>query len=637
MAIWIARNELMELASELSTAAGYGSRFVVYPEGLDNYSASDFETASSIAQAGDTALNIEFARIEELGPFRTQLERSLEREGGEVVVVADYGKMGLDGGDIYSDLERIGMRIPVIEQHLEELGERWGDISLERRIGRFHIGMELYRTEFKGAFRIPEYAILVPKLLGTELIAEHYVAEVIALEEDFKRTIGAELGSGPFVGDGELSVNAMGSRCIDFLLWTHEFPEEGFEQRCKILSGLCQGYPVGKEVEQSMYIVHPELKYQLYHPIQFPYTVKVERAVDMIRDVNDMKLTAREAYENDNLKKAIMEAKNLENLKEEMVRLGFSENLIGQMEAKMAANEPRFILYDELQTDKGRVELALHFNQSRSSEYYYFNKFDVVKEVQPPLAPGEKYFVTSQRQGEDAIVKTFEMPSLAVKEFNARLEASKDIRGAAQIYAGADLGSSKELATMADGKIIDVDKEFYKTLKNPAPGQTIYLEKGNGFTLSQALNLLSGRSVYREDMLNVQKNEYTAWAKLDFDVRDRGGNFHVKTFSEGYGYDLSAVLDRYDLVELKDAKAREVFEAALKNGDMAPATVEVNGKKETILVVAVPEFKQVNMYSLEGKSIKRENVAKEEKIAEVGVGKERTVKKGKEQEEGLSV
>ena len=40
------------------------------------------------------------------------------------------------------------------------------------------------------------------------------------------------------------------------------------------------------------------------------------------------------------INKMNMEAKNLENLKEEMVKLGFSENLIGQMEARMAANEP---------------------------------------------------------------------------------------------------------------------------------------------------------------------------------------------------------------------------------------------------------------------------------------------------------
>ena len=334
-----------------------------------------------------------------------------------------------------------------------------------------------------------------------------------------------------------------------------------------------------------------------------------------------------------------MNANNLEQLKGEMTRLGFSENLIGQMEAKMAINEPRFILYDELQSDKGRVELALHFNQSKSSEFYYFNKFDVVREQQPPLAPGEQYFVSSQRQGEEAVVKAFEIPSLAVKEFNARLESSKDIQGTAQIYAGADLASARVLASMADGKILEVDKEFYKTLRNPAPAQTIYLEKGNGFTLSQALNLLSGRSVYREDMLNVQKNEYTAWAKLDFDQKDRSGSFQLKTFSEGYGYDLSAVLDRYDILELKDASARQAFEAALKNGDMAPATVELNGKKEAILVAAVPEFKQVNLYSLEGKSMKREQFAKVEQLPEVGVNKGKAVEQSnkKQQQEGLSV
>lgn len=334
-----------------------------------------------------------------------------------------------------------------------------------------------------------------------------------------------------------------------------------------------------------------------------------------------------------------MNANNLEQLKEEMTRLGFSENLIGQMESKMAVNEPRFILYDQVQSDKGRVELALHFNQSKSSEFYYFNKFDVVRELQPPLAQGEHYFVSSQRQGEDAVVKAFEMPSLAVKEFNARLEASKDIRGTAQIYAGADLASSRVLASMADGKILEVDKEFYKTLRNPAPAQSIYLEKGNGFTLSQALNLLSGRSVYREDMLNVQKNEYTAWAKLDFDQRDRSGNFQLKTFSEGYGYDLSAVLDRYNILELKDGAARGALEAALKNGDMAPATAELNGKKETLLIVAVPEFKQINLFSLEGKSIKREHFAKEVQLPEVGVEKGKVVGKSnqKQQQEGLSV
>ncbi|WP_316795344.1 hypothetical protein [Pedobacter agri] len=331
-----------------------------------------------------------------------------------------------------------------------------------------------------------------------------------------------------------------------------------------------------------------------------------------------------------------MEAKNLENLKAEMEKLGFSEQLIGQMEERMAANEPRFILYDELQAEKGRVEMALHFNQSKSSEYYYFNKFDLVKEIQPPLASGEKYFVSSQRQGEEVILKEFEMPSLAVKEFNARMEASNHIRGAAQLYTGVSLQDSKELATMGDGKIINVDKEFYKALKNPAPGQTFYIEKGNGFTVAQGLNLLEGRSVYRPDMLDISKREYSAWVKLDFDGdTDRGGNFKTKTFTENYGFDLSAVLDRFDFRELASADKRAELEATLMNGDRAVVTVDMGGKKEAILVEAVPEFKQVNLYSLEGRSIKREEHLKEEKIAEVSLGKEKIVKK--EQEQGLGV
>ncbi|RYG54926.1 MAG: hypothetical protein EOO01_00085 [Chitinophagaceae bacterium] len=502
------------------------------------------------------------------------------------------------------------------------------------------LALELSRSGDDG-LGLEGYEIWLPRAIEyvNDLIPTQVVEQMLR-EIDFPAVLPDDFSSraGQHPAFGKLSEVFEEMDNVE-LFFVEEFDLQEIRRGREILDGLLVKYGAGNGLEgYLMRLNDVHWKEKFYEVFPFPAGLHVGMVINKINEPGSLRALSDRALIGP-IEKVIMEAKNLDNLKEEMVRLGFSENLIGQMEAKMAANEPRFILYDELESDKGRVELALHFNQSRSSEYYYFNKFDVVREVQPPLAPGEKYFVTSQRQGEDAIVKTFEMPSLAVKEFNARLEASKDIRGAAQIYAGADLGSSKELATMADGKIIDVDKEFYKTLKNPAPGQTIYLEKGNGFTLSQSLNLLSGRSVYREDMLNVQKNEYTAWAKLDFDTRDKGGNFHVKTFSEGYGYDLSAVLDRYDLVELKDVKAREVFEAALKNGDMAPATVELDGKKETILVVAVPEFKQVNMYSLEGKSIKRETVAKEEKLPEVGVekgkGVEKTNKKG--QEEGLSV
>lgn len=345
---------------------------------------------------------------------------------------------------------------------------------------------------------------------------------------------------------------------------------------------------------------------------------------------------SRRAFENENLKKAIMEAKNLENLKAEMAALGFSENLIGQMEAKMAASEPRFTLYDELKTEKGRMEVGLHFNQSKNSEYYYFNKFDLVLEKHPPLAVGEKYIVSSQRQGEEVQVREFEMASLAVKHFNSKLEGSKEIRGTAQIFAGVDLDSAKQLVSSKDGEVIHLEKDFYKTLKNPAPGQTIYLERGNGFTLEQAANMLLGRSVERDNILDINKHEYSAWAKFDFDAgRDRNGNFPIKTFTEGYGFDLGAVLDRFDFKELSNPGLREAVEQSMRNGNRAEVSVEVNGKTEKLLAVAVPEFKQINLYALDGTSIKRETHLKAEQGAEVVLGKGKSAKK--EQEQGLGV
>lgn len=452
MAIWMARNELEQLIWDLSDAAIYGRSLVVFPKGKEQYLASDFAVAGSWQQAGDMALDIEFAVVRELAPLLGLLEKAFGSGFEEMPVLAEFEKMGLE-----VDIDKLG-----------------------------------------------------------------------------------ELG--------------------------------------------------------------------------------------------------RNAYKNENLKKAIMDAKNLENLKAEMVKLGFGENLIGQMEAKMAANEPRFILYDETGKDRGRVEMALHFNQSRSSEYYYFNKFDLAKQAQPLLAPGEKYFVSSQRQGEEVILREFEMASLAVKEFNSRMDASKDIRGAAQLYAGASLQDSKELATMGDGKLINVDKDFYKTLKNPAPSQTFYIENGNGFTLAQGMNLLEGRSVYRGDMLDIAKKEYSAWVKLDFDgERDRGGNFRTKTFTENYGFDLTAVLDRFEFKELANPDWKAELEDCLRNGHRAVVNVDLDGKAVKLLAEAVPEFKQLNLYSLDGKSIKREQYQKQENIAQVGMTKDKEVRKDKEQQAGMSV
>ena len=106
----------------------------------------------------------------------------------------------------------------------------------------------------------------------------------------------------------------------------------------------------------------------------------------------------------------------------------------------------------------------------------------------------------------------------------------------------------------------------------------------------------------------------------------------MKTFTHGYGYDLSAVLDRFEFKELANPQWRAELEATLKNGDRGVVNVDVDGKATKLLVEAVPEFKQLNLYSLEGKSIRREQHQKAEPLAEVSQEKGKAAKKGKDQE-----
>jgi len=634
MAIWVRAEEIQKLHGELLDAFSNGEAFVVFEAAQNEYRALDFISVINELEAGEILGMFANGKVLPVGLMIVQLETALDRGLKDWIVLPDFEPMGMAEGNIFSDLKMMGLKEPALEEMIyEKLDDQWAEIELKRQIGDLEVGLRLYRVDINGRPRIPEFALFVPKSLESmPQIESPFGISSAAIEYYLDHTTPFHGSANRQSCEDDMSIMDTAIKANLFLAdMVQNDPE--FDLRCQVLATLLQRFPMGRAVEQMLISIEPQNFNYLYHQIPFPYTVKVDRILEITKNPSLLMDMSREAYKDENLKKAIMEAKNLENLKEEMTKLGFSEKLIGQMEAKMASNEPRFILYDTLESDKGRVELGLHFNQSKNSEYYYFNKFDAVLEKQPPLEPGEKYFVSSQRQGEEVQLREFEMPSLAVKLFNSKLEASKEIRGTAEIYAGVDVDSGKKLVSMADGKVIDVEKDFYKTLMNPSIGQTTYLEKGNGFTLEQSVNMVAGRSVQRDNILDIHKNEYSAWAKLDFDKgRDKGGNFPIKTFTEGYGFDLSKVLDRFDFKELANSGKREELEASLRNGNRAEVTVDLDGKKEKLLAVAVPEFKQINLYSLDGKSIKRENHVKEEKVAEVSLGKEKGHKKDKSQD-----
>jgi len=307
------------------------------------------------------------------------------------------------------------------------------------------------------------------------------------------------------------------------------------------------------------------------------------------------------------IKYSNMNLNNLENLKTEMTTLGFSKELQEKMEESMKANLPDFVLKDQVNGHKGQIDLNIYFKKSSKSENYYLNKYDVALNEGKPLEKGQQYLVLSPSDtpGKNNVWKR-ENVAEAIQIF-------KQHTGNAELAVGKDAANKIKLASMESGKINYIDKSFARTFRNPPLPQTIWVERGKGFTASQAVNLIEGRAVYREDMLTQGGLPYKAWMKLDLDgPRDRHMNFNINQYRDpSYGFNLKEVLDKFNIKELETPKERAKLEAQLKNGDRPFITVEKNGELVKLQVEAVPRYSQLNMFAANGRVEKREQFLKE--------------------------
>lgn len=291
----------------------------------------------------------------------------------------------------------------------------------------------------------------------------------------------------------------------------------------------------------------------------------------------------------------IMNLNNLQNLREELKTLGFDENTIKAMETEMEKNQPNFRLHTTLPADRGQIDVTLHFRQSGQSDYYYFNKYNLAWSKAKPLENDQKYLVLSKGENDKNLMKKFDSPLEAIEFFKVQKGSSELAVGKA---TDKDLPFKTTLATMKDSKVEYVAKEFQKDYYSPAISNTFYVEKGAGFPLNQAANLLQGRSVYREDLVNRAGEQYKAWSIFLFDKpKDKYGNYEVKQFSEGYGYDVKNALEEYRIKLDSDPKKQEQLITDLKNGNRPLVTVEgTDGKDVKLRIEAVPRYGNLNFY-----------------------------------------
>jgi hypothetical protein len=326
-----------------------------------------------------------------------------------------------------------------------------------------------------------------------------------------------------------------------------------------------------------------------------------------------------------------MNLNNLENLREELKTLGFTDKTISEMEKNMEKGVPEFTLNEKIAATRGQIDLTLHFKQSGQSEHYFFNKFDVAHNIGKPLEEGQKYIIITPNEAGKNMTKSFENVTEAITFF-------KDQKSNSELAVGTDAAHREKLATMENGKVNYVAKDFQRTFRAPAVTQTFWIERGRGFTAEQAANLIQGRSVYRDDLLNLGGQPYKAWIKLDMDTpKDRHQNFLTNQYHDpSYGFNLEKVLDKFQIKELNEPTKKEALENTLKNGNRPLITTVKEGQEVKMFIEAVPRYSQVNLYREDGKPEKREQFLKQplqEQMLQIGKAKGQA----KEQEQGMRI
>ncbi|NQX38457.1 hypothetical protein SAMN05421820_101478 [Pedobacter steynii] len=308
---------------------------------------------------------------------------------------------------------------------------------------------------------------------------------------------------------------------------------------------------------------------------------------------------------------------SIDNVLSKARELGMGEKSIVLLEEQMRNGVDRIAVTDLYAAKRGQVEATTFINQSNRSENYYISKFQVAYNQGKVLDEGLKFFVTlPERDGE----KRFQ----GIEGTLAAIDLFKQQKGESALSYGKTFGDSQVVATMTDGKIDSINAEFQRTFRLVPRTQTVWLDRGKGTSIPQGANLIQGKYVHRDDMLNSLKGEiYSAWIKYDFDSPKFRDNYQVLQFSGEERFDPRAELEKYNIKELADPKQFAALETRLSNGDSPVITaIGKDGKGLELTIEVEARYKKLNFFDKDGGVQKREQFLKEPgKNMEINSGK----------------
>jgi len=140
----------------------------------------------------------------------------------------------------------------------------------------------------------------------------------------------------------------------------------------------------------------------------------------------------------------------------------------------------------------------------------------------------------------------------------------------------------------------------------------------NNFSLNEVYNLLSGRSVKREE----------TWLQFDFNDKGADGKYRLKEFHESYGYNIEKALSQLPL-KISDPSDLAAMINSLKRGGRQEAVLLKDKTEQKIFIEADPHHKCIILYN---ESLKKVSLANR---IEKGTGSEKPHKNGIEAQKSI--
>jgi len=332
-----------------------------------------------------------------------------------------------------------------------------------------------------------------------------------------------------------------------------------------------------------------------------------------------------------------MNRNSLENFRVEAAGLKVPQSMINAAESMMEQGIEKFTVQGQIAVDKGMMDVSIHMKKSGQSDYYYLNRFEVAQSKAKPLEKEDHKYLVITEDGDKNLLRKFDSAVQAMDFF-------RDQKGVSELAVGKptakDLEFRETLASMRNGKVDYVQRDFQQAFYAPVLRNAHYIDRGKGFTVEQAANMLQGRAVFRDDMVSRAGEQYKAWSIYQFDKpKDKYGNYTIKQFGEGYDFNLKKELAGYEIKEMAKPELAKLLGERLENGFKPVVTViGKDGQEKSLRIEAVPRFSNLNFFELSGKPVKREELKKDlDASVDLGKNKSQAKDKSKGQDNEISM